>query len=380
MRNFLEKRDIPAYVANLIKIAELSGNADGDEPFVLQAIFDRIGADESDLAIARKMLERGHNKLYVPTANQSRMDNLQDMIMIALADGIITPLESEPIEKFARAMKYSQADIDLALRRAKGGLHKITQRHSSAQLRKDSHDSRKRVIITAPPPLPQPDPVEPDDGIVVADESLPEPAELDAIEQAGAVAAEAVPPETTPPPLEESDLWTECKHHRESSDDPESYCFGLPEGPFNPWGCRLSRMTWLAGTNWMKLGHFRDYATFVFDKKSIANLLSANLDAALGCPYLATAYTEAAFDCLPQRVRLGVRWDYSVVNHASADAVRLTVPHYIHGCRVKRSLNVDGVVPIGAREALKIVHRALRKIGSDDNLYHHLKSKADKLA
>jgi hypothetical protein len=382
MSKSLEKRDIPVYIANLLRIADSSGNIDGEESFALQSVFERVGADQDDLAAARDMLNQGRGRLYLPSSTNARMDNLQDMIMVALADGKITPLESEPIEKFARALKYSQADIDLALRRAKSALHKISQRHSSQQLREERKSQRVRSWrsdVAKPPPLPpqkveipmapKPPPVPP-----VLEDDLPQEATPPpAVEPEPAVAAG----ESTQIPASPSNVpeLTECMRCREQSDNPACYCFGVPDGPFNPWGCRFSRLFWQEGEAWLKMGHFRDSASFVFDKKAIAQMLTENLGVALDCPYLNTEYTEAAFDCLPARVRMGLRWDYNVAPVASQSASLLTTAEYLHGCRVNKRISADGVIPLGVRDALKIVRRAIRKTDGDYNLYLQLKDK-----
>ena len=112
----------------------------------------------------------------------------------------------------------------------------------------------------------------------------------------------------------------------------------------------------------MELGSFRDDATFVFDKHAIAERLTSQLAAALSCPHLDTEYTEAAFDSLPQRVTIGPRWEYRLADSGSDDAVRVETTEYIHGCGVSTPLTVDGVDPIGSRDAMRIIQKAGRSL------------------
>ena len=147
---------------------------------------------------------------------------------------------------------------------------------------------------------------------------------------------------------------------RAESEHPETYCFGMPNGPVNPWGCRLSHMPWEPGAPWLELGRFRDDATFIFDKHAIADMLTAHLASVLNCPHLDTEFTEAAFDCLPARAHIGPRWHYRPADGDDPDAVTVRTTHYVHGCAVSTTLTVDGVDPIGTRDAMKIIRQAGR--------------------
>ena len=136
----------------------------------------------------------------------------------------------------------------------------------------------------------------------------------------------------------------------------------------NPWGCRLSGMLWEQDAVWLSLGHFRDDVTFVFDKRLIAKRLASNLADVLDCPHLDTAFTEAAFDCLPERACIGVRWRYQKVVETDAEGTTVRQTHYIHGCAVSSTAKVDGVDPVGTREALKIIQKAAKLTEREDSI------------
>ena len=136
----------------------------------------------------------------------------------------------------------------------------------------------------------------------------------------------------------------------------------------NPWGCRLSGMLWEQDAVWLSLGHFRDDVTFIFDKRLIAKRLASNLADVLDCPHLDTAFTEAAFDCLPERVCIGVRWQYQKVVESDAEGTTVRQTHYIHGCAVSSTAKVDGVDPVGTREALKIIRKAAKLTEREDSI------------
>jgi hypothetical protein len=312
--------------------------------------------------------------------------------MIALADGVISPMESEPIEKVAKIMNYSQADIDLALRRAQTELTKISRRHKATRKtpppppkpeRRRSWREDQNKIKKSPPPLPTPPkktrPI-PFDTERQPQKPLAQPKQNPPPSAAPAPSPEKVtpsPPEKpspTPAPTE-TNLLANCIKCRNSSDNPQTYCFGLPDGPINPWGCRFSKMPWQAGAEWLKLGSFSDEATYIFDKKAIAEQLSINLAEVLDCPHINTDYTEKSFDALPKRVTIGERWDYNQTDHNTAGSVTIKTTDYIHGCPVAKTVTVDAIAPIGIRDALKIIRKAGRKTNSNQAAYKALQKK-----
>jgi uncharacterized tellurite resistance protein B-like protein len=388
MRISVEKADIPAYLANVIHIASAGGKIAAKESFVLQSIIDKIDATNDDLNAARQLASRGHNKIYLPKTTHSRADNLQDMIMVALADGVISPMESEPIEKIAKIMNYSQADIDLALRRAQTELTKISRRHNASRKtpppppkpeRRRSWRDDRNEIKKSPPPLPTPPKKQPPIPFDTASKPLPQPPPPKPdTHPAEPPPVEVPPPQTAaapdPAPAKTNPM-ADCIKCRNASDNPQTYCFGSPDGPINPWGCRFSKMPWQPDAEWLKLGRFSDEATYIFDKKAIAEQLSLNLAEVLDCPHLNPTYTEKAFEVLPKRVTIGERWDYHQTDHNIAGSVTIKTTDYIHGCPVARTVIVDGIAPIGTRDALKIIRKAGRKTNTNQAAYKTLLKK-----
>ncbi|MBT3293713.1 MAG: TerB family tellurite resistance protein [Verrucomicrobia bacterium] len=367
MSKVVAKVNRPAYLANVLCIAKVGGEVAATESLVLRSIIHSIGGTRDDVAAAGDMLADGHYQLQVPEAPGERLANLQDMIMVALADGHISPMESAPIEKMAKAMGYAQADMDLAVQRAKNALKRVGRKPSAYT------DESAPPPIPAPPPPPRP-----------ASKPVPKPVPIPKPKPEKKPPTPAVPPPTPVPDeavaalapdatTEDREAPTEqpssapmalpadveaCMKCRAASEHPETYCFGMPDGPMNPWGCRLSRMPWEPGAPWMGLGHFRDDAIFIFDKHAIAESLTAHLATVLSCPHLDTEFTEAAFDSLPERAHIGPRWQYRPADSADPDAVTVTTTHYLHGCAVSATLSVDGVDPIGTRDAMRIIRKA----------------------
>jgi len=379
MTTTIEKANRPAYLANVLSIAKINGDVSVTESLALRSIIHRIGATQNDLVAAGKLLTSGRYKMQAAKALNERMDNLQDMVMVALADGDADTTETAPIEQIAKQMHYSQADIDLAVRRAELALRRIGTKRTPA--------SKRPVSQQAPQPLPKTGTVAkakkpaaihqtpvraPLVGAPVAAPVQPPKPDIDDAE--GVSPSPACPTkseersrDTLPAPIKA------CMACRANSENQETYCFGVPDGPFNPWGCRLSNMPWEPDAAWLGLGHFRDDATFIFDKHAIAERLAANLAGALNCPHLDTEYTETAFDCFPERITIGERWRYRHANADDANAITIRTTNYIHGCAVSSTATVDGIDPVGIRDALKIVRKAAHRTGRNTTLCDKLR-------
>lgn len=379
MSTIVPKAQRPAYLANVLCIAKVTGDIASTESLVLRSIIHGIGGTRDDVATAGTMLADGHYQLQVPGSPAVRLANLQDMVMVALADGDLSPLESKPIEMMAKAMGYAQADMDLVVRRAQNALQRIGRRKGPltgedgpVRISIEEEESADPEEPSSPPPIPSAPPTPP------PAEPAPEPEPVAPETEEGQVPApepEPVAVETpSSAPTAQDDIGEPaadsslpanveaCMQCRAESEHPETYCFGIPEGPVNPWGCRLSQMPWEPEATWFELGHFRDDVTFVFDKHAIAERLTAQVVTALSCPHLDTAYTEAAFECLPDRAVVGPRWQYRPAESDDPDATTITTTHYIHGCALSATLSTSGVDPIGTRDALKIIHKASRRV------------------
>jgi hypothetical protein len=385
MSTIVPKAHRPAYLANVLCIAKVTGDVASTESLVLRSIVHGIGGTRDDVLAAGSMLAGGHYQLQIPETPAARIANLQDMVMVALADGDLSPLESDPIEKMAKAMGYGQTDMDMVVTRARNALQRIG-RHPKSFSREDepfrgpilekediAELEEPPPLPTQPPPLPEPE-ATPSEAAEPVPPPEPEPAEPEP-PAAGVKAAapaeqkvEEVPVPTSPKQPERATVSDAlptsvklCMQCREASEHPETYCFGIPDGPVNPWGCRLSQMSWEPGAAWFELGHFRDDATFVFDKHAIAERLTARLASSLNCPHLDTRFAEAAFDCLPDRAMIGPRWQYRPADPDDENATPVRTTRYVHGCAVSTRVYATGVDPIGDQDALRVIQKASRR-------------------
>ncbi|NQU40133.1 MAG: hypothetical protein HQ523_09285 [Lentisphaerae bacterium] len=374
MSKIVAKTNRSAYLANVLSIAKSGGEVAAPESLVLRSIIHNIGGTQDDLVAAGVMLGDGDYRLRVPESFEERRDNLQDMIMVAFADGHLSPEEAAPIEKMAKVMGYGQADMDMVVQRAKSALRRIGKHPVSISTESEPPpvpvqppDRPREITRTRVAPLPLPIPLSPppvEEAMAEIDKDPPVTPEAEPPEEA-VVAPEPEPVTDSEVPGQDTDglpaAVQACMKCRSESEHPESYCFGSPEGPINPWGCRLSKMPWESGVPWMEHGRYRDDSTFVFDKHAIAEQLSGHLSAVLNCPHLDTEYTEAAFEALPDRALIGARWRYRLAEADDPDSIMVRTTEYIHGCAVSTTLSVNGVDPIGEREAMKVIRKAGRK-------------------
>jgi tellurite resistance protein len=170
MRGQIPKENLPSYLANVLSIAKIEGEVSQAESYVLRKIIHRVGGTQQDLIAAGKLLASGNYKLRLVDSAQERMDNLQDMVMVALSDGDASPQETAPIERIAAQMHYTQADINLAVRRAELELKKFKESKSPRKPASKKHKS------PAPPPIPvKPPPVPVPHQEVAQDEPKPPP-------------------------------------------------------------------------------------------------------------------------------------------------------------------------------------------------------------
>ena len=377
MQSGVSRLSRPFYLANVLSIAKVDGAVPPPASKALQSIIKRIGASDQDLADAARLLASGKYKVHLSREPSESMSNLQDMVMVALADGNVSPREAAPIERAAKVMDFSQADMDMAVRRAELALKQmgvtdvLPSKPPPVPATAPPPPAPKRPRSTMPlesPPAATPVvPLEPEIKPEIEPELEPEPV----------VVSEAPP---VPPPVmthpaapvtaagggQGPARVKACAACRESSEEGTAYCFGRPEGALNVWGCRLAGMDWAPGAMWMELGHFQDDETFVFDKQAIADRLGANLAGVLECPHLSVAYTEKTFDMLPSKVAVRGHWRYREAETGDPESITLHVTEYVHGCPVADVKQVSGIEPIGTREAEKVIRKALRAAGRSD--------------
>ena len=357
------RKERAEYLANVLSVMDSGRHPSRREAVVLDYIAREIGADKSDLRRARDVLTTSEHRLHMLPDSDARLPNLEHMVMLALADGNVDGHEAEPIEKIARALSYSQIDINMMVRRAKSKLQKlggssaqptrtISRRKRSSttdvpvarRWKEPSTGSQEQAARAKPKAVPAP--------VAVTSPPPPEPE------------SDPVPPaEPLPPPVQQAapNPVEACRKNRQASLNPEEYCFGCGSGRINIWGCRLIGMDWVPGAEWFRSGYFRDDATFVFDKADLVKRVTFGFRACQSCPHIHIEHIETAFELLPSRACTIGRWTHHKAERGDPHAKKVVVKKNLHGCETRQQMLVDGVSPVGTRGALKIIKQAVRK-------------------
>ena len=354
------------HLANVLAIAESDGTLSEKEHGALCEVMLRIGADEADLDAARDRLEREAPYRLQPLSDPAdNMRMIENMVLVALADGHVSPHESQPLEAFLSNLGFVQADMDMIVKRVRVRLRSIPampsppplparRRESTAPTPAPASRQTGTKVAPKPPPLPTPRkpalprPPARSQAAPIATPSLPEPASEAA--PAGRAADALTPVER-------------CAQKREASPVGACYCFGSPEGPLNPWGCRLLEMAWAADASWFRLGQFRDNDTFVFDREAIADCLRQRLSVVAECPFLLPGFAEAALAELPSRATTAGRWRHHLASQTllTMSAIPVTIRTYRHGCGQHAVARSDGLSPTDDRDARLMIRRTVRQ-------------------
>ncbi len=413
----LSRQDKCHYLANVMAIAQADGVVSLEESQVFQDIAMRLQAGASDMAEARRRMEGEEFQFVLPEDPLARLANFEDMIMMALADGRLHHHESRLLEDLAGALRFSQADVNLAKHRAQDRLFRLlatpppapppipgvagtvasrppaerrktarndqprsAEKKSPAPVRREEPARRRpRPVDTpapmiaapwqteprvepAPPPAPSPMPSTPAAPPPVPAAATPEapaepPPEPVSAETPASPGPDAAPVPAETPALSVLEL---CMQARAAATDPEAYCFGRHVAEPNLWGCRLAEMPMTAGADWLACGQFRDERTFAFDRTEIRRLLEKRLEIAAGCPHLHKHHIRRALAAFPERAVAGPYWTYRPAADPDAGMAVVT-REYIHGCPVTRRLKAVCLDPVGDGAARRILRDATRK-------------------
>ncbi|MDA0989677.1 MAG: hypothetical protein O3A51_02875 [Verrucomicrobia bacterium] len=377
----LSRVDRVNYLANVLSIAHADGEMTRKEGLAVVDIAERIGADEHDLDSAKRLLNGGDYGLRLLQDPARRLDNVQDMVMVALADGTPQEIETGPVEKMAGILKFSQADMDMIVKRAEADVHRVlraSQRDAQASrspfdsLGSQGDDAAKDIPmpalpeLTTLPPLQTampatPPPIKPKQ----ATKSFRQDREASDAARAARANQRAVVEAPEPAPAPQGLTLAACMAAHDQSDEPRTYCFGGGSGTCNPWGCRFAGMNWEPGAAWLRQGTFRDDTTFVFDKEAIRETLSTNVAPARECPHLREAYMDAALRALPSRASTLGRWRYRPARSSEEGARSVTMLETIHGIAVASQAVVNGLDPVGIRDAEIVIQRASNRAGTE---------------
>ncbi|MBU2966581.1 hypothetical protein Q4508_03215 [Amphritea sp. 2_MG-2023] len=104
-----------AYLANLVAVSRADGSVSPNESLAIEAAQKRIGAKKTAL---RKADALAQSDGYIPEVVgpfSTRIGNLEDMISVSLADGVLDQAEKPVVLSFAKKVGISNEQLQLIL-------------------------------------------------------------------------------------------------------------------------------------------------------------------------------------------------------------------------------------------------------------------------
>ncbi len=337
-----------SYLANVFAICGVDGRFATQEVAVLKEVARRLNVTQDEASAARDRVARGHYELALLSDSRAHRDNLEDMVMAALADGDLQPNESAPIEKLAKALRFAQVDMDMIARRAQTRLDALFKASRNAD-KTPPAPSAVAPASSARAPLPKASPVAP----------APQPVSQEVPAADSADAEPPEPPDTPGPAAAWPGGIAACVRCRAAAQDQAAYCYGEDES-LNVWGCRLLQQPWRAGATWLKAGFFRPSGCFVFDREEIGARLAEAAAQVARCPHFDPDAVGRALAALPSQAWPGRRWALRPPE-AGEPGTPLTVRRYSQGCMLHARQAVGGVAPVGDLLARRVIRDARRR-------------------
>ncbi|MBW1803828.1 MAG: zinc-ribbon domain-containing protein [Deltaproteobacteria bacterium] len=99
------------YLANLVLISSADGNLSPEEAKAIEECRIHIGAEKIDLQQALESVVQGKHNITPAGCYSEKVKNLEDMVYIAILDGVLSESEKPEILSFAKAIKMTQDQV-----------------------------------------------------------------------------------------------------------------------------------------------------------------------------------------------------------------------------------------------------------------------------
>ncbi len=403
-----------AYLANLVAVSRADG---GISPNETQAIETAMKGISGKKAILKKAELLAQSEGFIPTAVGSfsvRIANLEDMILVSLADGVFDQAEKPVVLAFAKQVGITNDQLQLVLGEVRASLSSVKYRRAcpscSAFVSSDAKfcpecggslgvsDKEAAVAVEyAIPPV----------GIAIEFAESTASGFADAVQKAKvapenadcikgqktwymaawplARIAEAEKLVADLKGMRNRKVWldgkesrwedifgyTWCSEQRNTAYRPLEYCFGVSEKRFNIWGCKQAQMDWVRWSDWFSYGKFKKGGflkgehTFVFDKKRIRHELETNLYRFRLCPHLNFKLVEAVLAQLPDEVDVKPKgdWLYKEDYNESPGSIKIREKIENGEYSYTKEFHSSGIVPRTPNTGLQILKRAIQAVG-----------------
>jgi uncharacterized tellurite resistance protein B-like protein len=385
-----EKTD---YIANLWLIARADKALSDQEKALINEVQKIIQAKCAHNTAAQKAVESGGFALTKVGSFADQVQNLEDMVAVALADSDLAQAETDLIASFCGMIGIQQRQLDLITsdvsKRLKAKAPTVPCAKCGAQIQSGARfcPSCGAAIEGGPPPTTALEFDIPTNGYAVTFSestatgftaavelakqigpvqtivknkknwylvSTPSDRFVDVTRIAKALSGirnRAIYYDGQQMDWEEVFGFIWCANQRDRAYSPVEYCFGKDENRVNPWGCKQARMDWTEWSSWFSLGHWERSGpvnkrnVWVFDKDRIRHDLATNLHRFRFCPYLDQRFVEAVIVSIPERVEITENgpWKYNAVYEETPGSIKVVEREGTGDLVYTREYFADGV-------------------------------------
>jgi uncharacterized tellurite resistance protein B-like protein len=396
-----------SYLANLWLVARADKALSDQEEALIDRVQKSIEAKRSHNTAAQKAVETGGFALSKVGSFADQVQNLEDMIAVALADSDLAQAESDVIASFCGLVGIQQEQLDLITadvsKRLKGQAAIVSCANCGAQMQSDARfcPACGRVVESGARATGLEFDI-PKTGYAITFSESTAPGFTTAVElakQIGPVQTVLKNKKTWYLVSIESDRfidvmrmakalsgmrnrsiyhdgqqmdWEEvfsfvwCATQRDQAYKPVEYCFGKDENRINPWGCKQARMDWNEWSNWFSYGRWEKAGmlgkrnVWVFDKERIRHDLATNLHRFRFCPYLSQSFVAAVLSAFPDRVEITDNgpWKYHSAFEEVPGSIKITEKEGEGEFTYTREYYADGVRPRGLLPLSNILMKA----------------------
>jgi hypothetical protein len=404
------------YLANLVAVSRVDGSVSPNESQTIDIVLKRIGASKAALKKADALAQ---SEGFIPIAVgafSAQIANLEDMMLVSLADGALDQAEKPMVLAFAKKVGITNEQLQLIVGEVRASLNspKATRAcpSCSATVSRDARfcpECGGSLEISDQAAAVAVEYTIPSVGIAIEFaestasgfvdavrkvKAAPENAECakgkkiwymgawprERIIDAAKLAEDLKGMRSRKVWIDGSESsWNDvfgfiwCYEQRNTAYRPLEYCFGVGEKRLNLWGCKNARMDWSRWSDWFSYGNFTKSGLlerghiFVFDKKRIRHELEANLFRFRFCPSLNFKLVEAVLEQLPDQVEVRPNgdWLYKEDYDETPGSIKVKENFVEDGYSYMKEFHSSGVVPRTPTVGLQILKRAFQSADVD---------------
>jgi hypothetical protein len=405
-----------AYLANLVAVSRADGSVSPNEALAIEAAQKRIGAKNTALRKADTLAQHDGFSPSVVGSFSTRIANLEDMLFVSLADGLLDQAEKPVVLAFAKKIGITNEQLQLILSEVRASLKsegatracpkcsvKVPREAKFCPECGGSLDlSDKAAAVAVEYTIPS-------EGISIEFAESTASGFVDAVRKARLAPenaecvkgkrtwymaawpksqiAEAAKVVEDLKGMRNRKVWVDaqesrwddvfgftwCSEQRNTAYRPAEYCFGVDDKRLNIWGCKNSRMDWATWSEWFSYGSFKNGGllrsghVFAFDKKRIRHELETNLYRFRFCPHLNFKLVEAVLENLPDEVEIKPKgeWTYKRDYEESPGSIKIKEKTVENGYSYINEYYTSGVAPRTPSIGLSILKKAFSAAGVD---------------